>query len=163
MKGHAWRVCSKDKAEPRGLLTWPREALSGDTQLRALKGCGVYANYGWDFLAQKLQAYWERLIRTQKRDSIYISEVKFLLSHLFHQNYTQKWTLTNQDNKSVLLVHLSPIGGHFLVCGHIGCVILITLLALIHGFICFLIFSTKTETSSKASCKYKKNIFSNKN
>lgn len=91
--------------------------------------------------------------------SVMLSDVKFLLSYLFHPNYTQKQTLTNQHNKSVFLMSLSPIGGDFLICGYISCVILITLLAFIHGFICFLIFSTKTETSSKTSCKYKKKIF----
>lgn len=131
--------CGKERTGPAGLPTRPREALSGNTPLKAL-------NNGRGFFSLKAS-------------SMMLFEVKFLLSHLFHQNYTQTQTLTNQDNKSVLLIHLSPIGGHFLICGYVGCIILITLLAFIHGFICFLIFSTKTEASSKTSCKYKRNYF----
>ena len=54
-----------------------------------------------------------------------------------------------RPTKSVFHVRLLVIGCYFLICGHIGCVILVTLLALIHGLICFLIFPTMMKSSSK--------------
>lgn len=129
------RPCLDSAAEIEQQACWPdpRRVTVGK----------VFVNKWWDFFSLKTL-------------SMMFFEAKSLLSHLFRQNGTQKQTLTNQHNKSVFLVTLSPIGCHFLICGYISCIILITLLAFIHGFICFLIFSTETETSSKTSCKYKK-------
>lgn len=64
----------------------------------------------------------------------------------------QNERLTNQNYKPVFVIRLPPILRHFFVRWDVCCVVLLALLALVHGLVCFLVFPAKTEASPKTSC-----------
>lgn len=64
---------------------------------------------------------------------------------------SDKRKLTDEHHQPVLGSALAPVRGHLLVRGHVGHVVHLALLALVHGLVGLLVFPAETEASPEPS------------